>query len=718
MRDLTILVHKDYTESVIDSLHEEGNVEVESVENAEKTAELVKEESIPEITSKFTDYDMKLSSVLDVFEKVEEKEESIKDLLNPPEIEKLEREKRTVSEIFEQIDKLMEKNGDRIIELDTKLEKIKTKTNELKETKKDLKLIIDLDLNLEYIRTSTFTTIYIGKTANFTKLKDSVSKIDEAFCKKIKSTEYEETIVLTGVYARMKDEFEAALREGEFRSLDLGGLKGRPKEALADIESTLKKLKKKKQTLTEKLRDYKEEWEKEYLALQEELEINREKKEVIQNFGSTDKTSVIKAWTPKKTIDRVEKVISESSDGHAEIIDEEPEDPDYVPISLDNPKPIKPFELLTKMFAPPRYDEVDPTLILAPAFVLFFGLMLGDLMYGLIITVGSVILVKGPGRVEKSFRNFGWIMLSTGLSTMFFGVIQGGYLGPGRDDYPNLLGHFGFETPALLETLEGDGPLILLIISLVIGLSYINIGLILQLVQHIRRKDYKEALLENGSWWLLQIGGFVLISDIMFEFTTIAQLPDIAFTASYVFVIIGLVLLAIRAKGLSFFELTGFIGDLLSFSRILALGLATAGIALTVNIITDLVDFSDAFADIGFGAVLMIVIACVGLGLLVAFFGHLLKKRLMQVGGIFIAFIGVLAVIDPTYPLLIIPLIVFILGHTINLALQGLGSFVHSLRLQYVEFFNYFYGGGGKEFEPFTFKRKHTKLKCEEEMKR
>lgn len=716
MRNLTIVVHNDFTEKVVDELHEEGVVEIESIEKDEKTLELVESEELPEITRKFTDYDMKLSSVLDVFEKVEKGEEGIKEMINPSPIEKLEIEKKSISDIFEEIDGLMEENGKEIIGLDSKLEKIKGKIAELDEKKEDLKLILDLDLNLETLGRSTFTTTTIGKTADFDELKKAVDEIDEAFCEKIREVE-EESIVFVGVHARKREDFQAALREGDFRELNLSALKGDPKEALAEIESKIKKAKKKKKNLIEELRDYKEDLEKKYLSLKEELEINREKKEVVQNFGSTETTTVIKAWTPKKDVEKVEELILESSNGHAEITAEIPSDPDEVPISLKNPRPVKPFELLTNMFAPPNYDEVDPTLIVAPAFVLFFGLMLGDLIYGLIIATGAVAMIKGPGKVEDGIKNFGWIMLATGLSTIFFGALQGGYLGPGRDDYPNLLGHIGIEeTPALLETLEGEGPLILLILSLVIGLTYINVGLVLQLIQHIRRKDYKKVILENASWWLLQIGGFILISDMMFEFGFIEGLPGTAFTASYGLVILGLILLAIRAKGLSFFELTGFIGDLLSFSRILALGLATAGIALTVNIITDLVDFSGAVSDGTTG--IMMVISIVVLGIIVTFLGHRKESKPILGGGVFIVLLGLLGLVDPAYPLLIIPLIVFILGHVINLALQGLGSFVHSLRLQYVEFFGYFYEGGGKEFEPFTFKREYTKLKSEEDMER
>ena len=706
MKDLTILVHKDHTQDVIDSLQDEGVVEIDPLDRDEDVKELVDEKNIPEVVTDFTDYEMKLSSVLDVFEKVEEdKGIGIKDLLNPEETEKIEREKRSLDDIFDEVETVLKESGRDINELNSKLTTIEDKIKNFKEKEEALKTIIDVDIELSTLGESNFTVIRLGKTGKPMELKKNLEEIEGAFFTKTGELE-EEAIVLTGAYLGELKRYESALREGDFRPFKLEDLKGDPREALADVKKSLTKLKKKKKAIVNELKDYKKGWEKKYLVLREELNIYRDKKEIVQNFGRTDKTNVMKAWAPEDEVDRVRELVSESSEGYAEIVDEEPADPDDVPISLENPKPIKPFELLTKMFAPPRYDEVDPTMIVAPAFVLFFGLMLGDLVYGLILAGGAVMMIKGPGKIEEGIKNFGWIMFATGLSTIFFGLLQGGYMGPGRDDYHNLLGRFGVETPALLNTLEGDGPLILLLISLVIGLTYINVGLALQLVQHLKRKDYKRAILENGSWWLLQPSGFILISGMMFGWWDFSQM---IYNFSYVMAAGGLGLLALRSKGLSFFELTGFLGDFLSFSRILALGLATAGIALTVNVITDLI----AAADVG----VMIVGPLFAIGIILALYGHVKKdsKMMAGIGGFFII-LGVMGLADPSYPFLVLALFVFLAGHMINLALQGLGSFVHSLRLQYVEFFGYFFEGGGKEFKPFKFQREHTKLKSKEEI--
>ncbi len=709
MKDLTIVIHEDYVESVVDSLHEKGIAEISSVDRDDDVMDVLEGETggIPEVVGKCTDYDMKLASILDTFDRVEKEGESLGEMINPSEIERVKREKKDLKKIFDEIDDLIEKSGKRINELDEELTQIEERLDELHSLKKNLNKIKDLDIDLSQIKDSTFTKIRIGKVSSPIKFKKAMSDIEESFYSitKVDEAEY---VVIAGVHVRSKEEFETALRESNFNVLDLDRLKGSPKKALGNVYSKIEKFKEKKDSLKKELKDLKEEWEKDYLVLKEELNIYREKKEISKNFGMTDQTSVIKAWTTEDQVDKVEKTVMESSDGHAEVIDEDPEDPDETPVSLDNPKPIKPFELLTNMFAPPQYDEVDPTIILAPAFVLFFGLMLGDAIYGILIIITSIVLIKGMGKVEQGTKEFGYLMLATGGSTVLFGVLQGGYMGPSKGTHLNLMGRLGLgfiNDSALLQTLEGEGPLILLVISLVIALAYLNLGMVLQFIQHWKRGDYKQILIENISWWTLEPGGFILLSGKLFGWYDFSNLTYII---AGVLSAVGLILMVIRAKGLSFFELTGFLGDFLSFSRILALGLATSGIALTVNVLADLITAAEM------PIYLSVVLLAAGVGIIGK--GFLDRNMIFQGTGSLVLLMGILGalgflgVITASAPFYILGLIIIIGGHLANAVLQALGAFVHSLRLQYVEFFGYFYEGGGSPFTPFSSEREHTKL--------
>ncbi len=721
MKDLTILVHDDEVDELIDSLHEEGIAEISGVDRDDEIEKLVEPMGISERLSKITDYEIKITSILDIFDSLEPEKGAIKEFISPEEVKKIDREKKELEGLLSEIDEVFEDHGDMILNLDDKLAQINKKIENLQQKKTDLELISFLDIDLGHLGYSSFTVIEAGITKDPNEFQKNIRDLKSYFYEIERIQEEEEKyVVIAAAFIRDKTEFQSILRQSDIRPLGLKDLKGKPDEALDDLSSKIEDLKNSREDLLEKLISLKEDYEKEYRALKEELGIHREKKEVLQKFGNTETTTILKGWAPEKDTDEVEKMVEVATDGYAEVVIEEPENPDEVPVKLDNPKMIKPFELLTHMFAPPRYDEIDPTFILAPAFVIFFGLMLGDAVYGLLIMLTSFILLQGIGKVEEGTKNFSLVLMGAGISTFIFGVLQGGYLGPAQDTHTNLFGRLGLDfinDMAVLETLEGEGPLILLIISLLIGLFYLNAGIFLQFVKYLKDNDYADVIKESVSWWTLQLGGAILISgylfgwdhffgtELLFELTGPVNLIGVVLTG------IGLVLMVFRAKGLAFFDLTGFIGDFLSFSRILALGLATSGIALTVNVLADLV----SGAPINLPLAVMILVA----GAVLVIKGTMDSSKILRGMGVIISILGVIGlmgyagILDPRIPFYFLGLVVMIVGHLGNAVLQALGSFVHSLRLQYVEFFSYFYEGGGSEYEPFKVEREHTKIKRE-----
>jgi len=199
-------------------------------------------------------------------------------------------------------------------------------------------------------------------------------------------------------------------------------------------------------------------------------------------------------------------------------------------------------------------------------------------------------------------------------------------------------------------------PLVILIAALVLGLVHLNIGIVLSIIQSAKQKHYKKMITEHFCWVPLQLGGGMLIG----QFILGMKISSSLFNIAIVLVIVGLLLLFIAKGPVGFFSITGYVGDWLSYSRLLALGLATAGMALAFNEVSMLL-------------------------------------------GDMIPFIGI-----------IITVVLLVVLHLVNLGISALGAGVHSLRLQYVEFFNRFYEGGGHEFSPFKIKRKYTK-KLEEE---
>jgi len=200
-----------------------------------------------------------------------------------------------------------------------------------------------------------------------------------------------------------------------------------------------------------------------------------------------------------------------------------------------------------------------------------------------------------------------------------------------------------------------NDPLAILTMALIFGLIHLNIGVVLGLYQAFKQRKYKEMLTERFCFIPLQLGGGMLIGYFILSW----EISSMMFYAAAILVIIGLILLFISVGPIGFFGITGYIGDWLSYARLLALGLATTGMALAFNVVAELL-------------------------------GNMVNNAVPILGTILL-------------------IIILIFAHIANLGLQALGAGVHSLRLQYVEFFNRFYEGGGHEFAPFKISRKYTK---------
>ena len=697
MKDLTIIVHRDRFDEVIESLHESGKVEISSYERDSDIEKHVMQNTVPEIGRKLSDLEMQISTVLDIFDGLPKKEQSFMDMLRPEPIVPIQREKKSPGALVKEIEKTLEDSGKRVQMIDKEINDINVRLTEMGSLSQDIEFLGDLDVDLAMVGESDYMVVRVGKTDRPDKLEKALSSLDGCFIH-LEQRDEDEYAFMAGAYIRDKVEFENALRQSEAKIIYVDKLDKTPERALKKLQLDIKKLQDDRETRLKEIQGLRDRYETKYMVIREESKILSDKVDVNSKLGKTDSTSLIKAWCPADEVQSVRAAVEQSSRGLAMVMDGEPEDPDEVPVSLKNPSFIRPYELLTNMFAPPRYNEVDPTIILAPAFIIFFGLMLSDAVYGAVVTATALTLIWGPGRVDIGIKNFGYILLGAGVSTIIFGAAQGGYMGPESADYLNLPGYFGLSSPSILNALEGDGPLLLLIISLIIGLAYINLGMVLSLVQHLQRKNYRDVLYENVSWWLLQPGGFILVGGEMFGWF---EFPPMVVTLAWVMTMVGLLLLVIHARGLAFFELTGFIGDFLSFARILALALATAGIALTVNVLTDLV----GSAEVGMIVILPVLIA--GIAIIVK--GAISKNKIIMAPGIYLALAGGLGMVQPAYMFYLFAFLVLLGGHFINLVLQALGSFVHSLRLQYVEFFGYFYEGGGSQFKPFKPERIYTK---------
>ncbi len=360
--------------------------------------------------------------------------------------------------------------------------------------------------------------------------------------------------------------------------------------------------------------------------------------------------SVVEGWVPAASKEQLEYRLRDK----LKAVYIEYEEPGYdvePPVKLKNLSPFRPFEVLTKLYGIPRYKEWDPTPLLAYSFSLFFGLMLGDLGYGLALVLASIYalpkLVEDP--TSEGFRKFQKLLVATGLSAMVFGALSGSFFG-------NLL---SFLLPP--PVLELTNPIVFIGLALMIGLFHVNIAHVLACIRGFIDKNLGLAISELGLL-IAQIGGVPYILETLLGIK-VPFIPQFIKPYLVYIAIAGLAMLVFgkfKAMGglggmMWLFDLTGLLGDVMSYSRLAGVGLATYYLAYSFNTMINMVITG-------------------------------LSSSLPGIAGLIA---GGLA-----------GLILLAMTHILNLAMSSLGAFVHSMRLCFVEFMPKFYSGGGREFMP------------------
>ncbi len=419
----------------------------------------------------------------------------------------------------------------------------------------------------------------------------------------------------------------------------LEGREGDVKDVVEEISREIDDLIGKRRELMKELSEYYEENAPEIEAHIELLENERRLFETLEKMAMTERTYLVYGWVPEAEEDKFIEIVQKATNGYCEVIVRDPEDIERMPVRLRNPRPFRPFETLVEMFSLPKPTEIDPTPVMTIFFPIYFGFILTDAAYGAILTAAALAIRLTRGRVDEKMKMFSEILIYSGIATVILGVLTGGYFG-------NL---FGIK-PLWIDPMKD--PITILLVALGFGVLQVGLGLIFGMRIALKEGDKKAFLGEGLSWFLVLVGGLAAVIGV----TQGGITSPITLAGAG---ILGLgVLLAVAMTGpLAALDTVGFMGDILSYSRLLAGCLSTSGIAMVVN---------------------------------------LLAKMAKQIGVIGYLFAAV----------------ILVLGHIFNMAMNGLGAFVHSLRLHYVEFFGQFYEGGGKKFDPLKVEGKHLVIKA------
>jgi V/A-type H+-transporting ATPase subunit I len=371
-------------------------------------------------------------------------------------------------------------------------------------------------------------------------------------------------------------------------------------------------------------------WSEKLLSWRDVLRDVLDANNVLSQFGETDMSFVVVGWTPAKDLEKVIFTLKQTI-GDAlsvQVLPLTPELKKRAPISLDNPPITKPFESLVKLLALPRYGHLDPTRLMAFFFPIFFGMMLGDVGYGaILLVIGLVFLRKYKQGIIRDVLLT--LVMGSGWAVVF-GFLYGEAFG--------TLGEAIGLRPLWFDRVSAENVAGLLIMTIVIGAVHITLGLILGVWEAIRDRS-RSHLLERGGMLVGLISLFLIVAIVM------DYLPPGLMTPAIVALIIGIVLLSASLGWLGILmgpiEFIGLIGNVLSYLRIAAIGLASVYLAKVANEVAGMVGSA------------------------------------------------------------IVGIIIAVLIHALNLVLGAFSPTIHSLRLHYVEFFRKFYEGGGRPYQPF-----------------
>ncbi|WP_297476758.1 V-type ATP synthase subunit I [Thermococcus sp.] len=650
MVKIEVITLNRYKDGLLTYLHENGAVEVR-----ELNVKVAQRDSPNEYHRKAASYSITISRLVDFLRAHKRKGKgSIKEFIFPPERKKRKYKYEGIEKLIKDVEEFLSKVEPEVKAIEAKITSLQTEIERIKSDISVLELLSSLNIDVSYLRSTDMLEIVVG-TVDRNRFKPLLEEVSKATRGRVVVVSKELKDRVLAVFVFLKGDYEKAnpiLAKYSLERIEIPEGEGTPRELIREYEAKLKEIEKDLEDARKDAEKLAEKYYEDVVFYKELVENERDKSSVLPMLARTNMTFALTGWLPRADVTKILEGIKRLTGGKAYINVREPseEELEEIPIKLNNPGWAKPFEMLTEMYGVPRYDEIDPTPIITFTYSFFFGFMLTDFMYGLIVGLVAALLVKGHKKLNDGTYKFAYTLLISSFFTMFMGAIFGSYFG-------NALDLVGFHVPRVWDTFEN--ALVVLQLALAIGLAHLFTGYTIGFIVKLKNGDKKGALFDQLSWMLIILGIVVL---------ALASGSQSAKLTGEVIFGIGLVLFAIgevvNNKGLAALliisDFFGFVGSWLSYARLMALALATSGIAMVVNILVQMI------------------------------------------WGIKFLYIGP-----------IVGVILFIGGQLFSVAINSLGAFVHSLRLQYVEFFGTFYSGDGKPFEPFKAKREVSELEFE-----
>lgn len=647
MTRCVITGHKSYLEPTIDVLHELNLFHVEDFVEGD-------------------DPDFKIGSPIAYGDDVSKKLVKVRSISSALQIGKGAAEPVKCDVISSEIDAKLEVLDNEISQKTHSVNVLDARLKDIGAAEKELLPFLAMDRDLDDYRGYDGLAVFVGTVTG---------TLDDARIREITDAYMFDADAGSGLFSlfvskKYESEISALLGSLGFKETRVPEKSGKPSALLEALDAERSGILTQLENLEASIRSLKDSYGDFIRASDEYLSILSEKAELPLRIATSEYAFVMDGWVPTESYDAFVKAVEAKTNGRVYISEEEvhlhdEKDIAKVPVEHKNIKPARSLEWVVDLYARPKYTEIDPSAILMISFPLIYGMILGDIGYALVLMT--------LGLLAKKFIKINGIdgllnvLIYCQISSLIFGILYGEFMGFPLAGYtshgvytPGLIP--GFETIVTsITTLNGEHLMFpihrthmiytMLLATALFGLLHLNAGFIIGFFNIKNQHGLMHAVCEKASWIIIQIG--IILAAVGYAF--MGSMPLAA--AGAVLAVLGIVLL-FKGEGIKGpIELPGLFGNILSYTRIIAVGLSSIYIASTVNTI--------AFE--------MLWSPSSGLS-----------------------------------PMIIVALIVFVAGHLLNTGLSIIAPGLHALRLQYVEFFGKYYSGGGKKYNPFGHIRKYT----------
>ncbi|MDE5582554.1 MAG: V-type ATP synthase subunit I [Ruminococcus sp.] len=648
MKKIELIAPLTDSKKIIELLQRRGVVEISRNQDEE-----LGRMNVMAVVGKFEKFRSVVEQSLAVLDRYSPEKKSLADMLNG----RTEIEKEDFGRGAMQLEKAMAVANE-IIRSNSAITETEKNISHIDIRRDILKQWLLLDIPLNFKGTAT-TSAFIGSVPFAVTAENMEKQLPEGCSAEIIWTSKEQTNIFIICDKKITHDVGDILRKNSFVALSEAE-NGVPKDIVKRYSEERESLARQCEELKNHIADYAE--NREMLRFTADyLQMRKDKYNTLNLLGFTDNTFILNGYIPEKYTESLRKEIDRKYTVYIEFTD--PSDEDDVPVLLENNSFSAPVESITKMYALPSKSDTDPTPVMSFFYYLFFGMMLSDAGYGLLILVGTTIALK-KFRLEDTMKKTLTMFRNCGVSTLIWGALFGSWFG----DIVQVVGreYFGTEIGSIALWFQPlDDPIKLLLYSFGLGILHLFLGIGVSFRMAWKDGRKLDAVLDTVPIYLTILGVAPLASGIL------TDVPQGLKTVGTYVMIIGVVLIVLTSGrgsksvfGKIFGGLyalyntaTGYLSDILSYSRLLALGLATGSIAGVINLIGTMPE-------------------------------NMAVKTVMLI-------------------------VVFIFGHTANLAINLLGAYVHTDRLQFVELFGKFYTGGGREFNPLAVNTQYIKFKEE-----